>query len=933
MADDQSFKGFSQQMGGDVEATDQKAMEDSNALWDANTRAVNANAQARQKWGRLQKDQMTLFGKMEAQLSRVHQGLKSTSYGYQDLSRSAGGFFDKLKQGSTFSAMYNRKMDAMRKGQETFTKTLVATTGNLTQAMDQSQKYVNAVHDSYRSAHKMSAEFRVETKAMQKAVDDLNARFATQIAVSGDMKGAIEGMRREAFIMGRYLGTSMEDVMDSWNERLHQNIGTLDDARKEMVASTHEADMYAKGIKQLGDEYLKTGNIGKKQFVDMVRDASKLIGTGTIQIDGYSRALRNLMIETKKMQLSVNEQKGAAEGLAKVTKEMFTFGSELSLFGVKAAEQVRQMWNDPKWLAQQDEQVRKRLKMVQERFANEPEIVQTRAIMDVMRGSSAGSAMGMRMMANMTNTTLNREIIAKYTDNNMLQADAITKQIQSGEAEKAFNEKATQEAKDQRDKQVEVWRKDFEDMVKATHTPKDLDYKLVALVHNINKTLEYYVKYSIAGSLATQGLSFGGNLLMNKLTTGSFLGGGGGLFGGGSGLFGGGAASAGTATAGTAGTATAAGSGTAAAAAGALGTGAAIGAAFVGGVALGTAADYGFGLAVEKGLLGSREKKIQKLSGDKTFTSWVSRDPDRMKKFGIVSPTSMLAHALSSDKEISIMKQANEERVLMRGKEFATRKHMIEVLDERIKKLESYGKEITTLEQDELRDKKKQKKLLEWSIKNREDMNKMESKLAQQLDPLFEKRLKAVKKTISGLEFKKGMTTEEKAAQYYSEALEKGTLESGLINEGRMGEAVYKSLLELPESRRKQFGDLKKFAEAVSRLATKTEDIAALDVDEFGEAKKKMSPEERRKRIAEIYGKTELTEKFSTMSPEQLKAYSEAQGFAANFQISGGGEGLGEQVGKVATNAKNQIELQLPGRTIKLEGLGPAVAVTNSKEK
>ncbi|KKN24305.1 hypothetical protein LCGC14_0896130, partial [marine sediment metagenome] len=811
---------------------------------------------------------------------------------------------------TTVSALFARGIDAMRKGQTAYASSMVATTGDISKAMDQSQKYVTAVHDSYRSAHKMSGEYRVETKALQKAVDDLNDRFQTQIAVSGGMTNSIESMRKEALIMSKYLGTSMADVMDGWHERMQQSNLTLEESRKEMVRVAYQADKYAKEIGKLGDAYLKTGNIGKKEFAQMVRDVGKQFRTGTVQLDGYANALRGLLTETKKMGLSANEQRVAQEGMAKTVKSMFTMDSDLAIFGLKAAQQVREMWDDPKWLAQQDEQVQKRLKMVKKNFADEPVFVQQRAIMDVMRGSSAGSAMGMRMMANMSNLTLNRELIAKQTDGNILTADAIARQIQSGEAADKMEQTATKETKAQRDQQTSVWKKSIEDLVKASMTPKGRRYKMYAAVHKIQKEIEFIAKSTIWGAAATQGASLGKELLMMRMMRG---GGGPAAKGGGlvARLFGGGAAvaapaaatTAGTTVATTAGTTVATTAGTTAAggvAAGMAGmTAAVVGAGLVG-LAVGTLIDHGVGQAIAGGLFGEREAKIMELEGDATQSAFVSRKAMSLTHRG--------------DKGWQMIEK---ERVFMEGQEYEKRRDMVRALEKRIKRMERHEKDLSAVDTAKLKALRKERDEINKSVGKRIEREKEESRLAT-----IRLNVAQGKRIGDWMRRAEGGTANELARKLLTEKIG----DQPTITDARSAATDVVAQYELLSPEVKQKFNIKEFAKAVDIQAGR---LAIQGGDE-------MSKEEVITAFKEMTGET-LGKDVSLLTADA--AAREQLGRQARTQqaielILGRSSGAGiEGFSDVTTNAKGEISFTTPGQTIRLRGLAPAVAAQNQKMK
>jgi hypothetical protein len=478
---------------------DQRTADDSKAL----TEAVRQMAAAyRESSGALEH-----YGRLSAKARKEHEKFRDVlledakaakDWGkqlfslrgqYDDAKQSVKGFAGEMMRLGSISKVYADKLMYMRKGQEAFTKSLVATTGDTARAMEKSQQYVNAVHHSYANASKVAGEFRVETATLKKAVDDLNARFATQIAASGDMSGAMKGMQRDALVLGRYLGVEMSEIMDVWNDRMQQTTMTLDQSRKELIAVTYTADKYAKELAKMGDQFLKTGNVGKNEFLKMVQDVGKELRTGAYDAAAYSAALKDLLVKGKEGGLSVNEQRESAEAMKKVLSESSTMGGKLAVFGIKAAEQMISQWDDLSNFKNEHE--RKRMEIVRETFKDAPEPQKMEAVMSAMKGSASFNARIMHGMKDSTTGELNLELVKTVTQSGGFISSVLTKQIKNGEAALAFEKEAEAGASGEREEQTQLWRKGFEDMVKAGATPKDLDYKMVALVDEGVKYLEF----------------------------------------------------------------------------------------------------------------------------------------------------------------------------------------------------------------------------------------------------------------------------------------------------------------------------------------------------------------------------------------------------------------------------------------------------------
>lgn len=891
MADD-GFKDLTVTQA-DVSDTSKVTKESTRAIND-NTQAIQANTRAHEHWGRLAKDnrqeQEKLLAVMKeegkAAVSWTKQ-LFSLRRQYDDVKHSVGGFANQLANMATISATYQRKLEAMREGQKSFSKTLLATTDDLSAAQAKSQRYVNAVHEAYANAHRIAGEFRVESQALKQAVGELNARFATQIAASGDMQGAMQGMQRDAFILGRYLGVEMTDVMDMWQDRLNQTIGTLEESRKEVTEVAYVTDQYARELKALGGEYMKTGNIGKTEFLEMVRSVGRELRTGTIDTAGYARALKGLLVAGEEGLLTVNEHRVAAEGVKKMLSGVFRMGEEGSLFGTEVAKKIISQWDDLTNI--QNEGLRRRLEMVRANFGGAPEIQQLRAVMDVLRGSAAGNAEALRQMSGMMGGVLSREFIAKYTEGNLVIANQISEQIRSGKMAADFDEKATKDASKERGQQVDVWKKSIENLVKATHTPKDLDYKLIAEVEQIRNLLQSYIASSpwlaIGGQLAGALIPSLGRWAVGKM---------GGMFA---------QKALGRAAAGAAGTGAqvgfraapagvsqALGAGLPRGPATTLGRGALFGgragAALGGAGRLGLRALPGVGAALTAAYLGT--KAVNALSEElmSTQTKLATGGAHFGDYLDIV-----IAHGEDYIQEVTRLE----------GAEYEKKKKNLDLIDKRITDLKQYGENMTLVERETVKALQEQKKQIESEIGRRKKKETKEA-TAEGKRHRAERQARLTsrlqKMDITGAE-----SPDELARRLLFDQIA-GTERFGIqhLTGAGIGEDVQAAIAALPEAMRGRIQDPRALVETVQY------EVRRLLAQERG-----MSPEQLRSMTAEgikVAGQKTTGAAVAPVAvppPAAVQGAQEAQEVLLRV-VGEGGEGGGPSV--VRLNAKGEVEMK-----------------------
>ena len=510
---------------------------DSKAMTEAMAKQSNAyreNSAALEKYGRLSKkareeqqrlrDVMLEDAKAAAQWGKELLSLKSV---YGDVSNAAKGFAGELVRMSRLSNVYADKLKYMREGQESFTKSLVATTGDTNRAMETSQKYVNAVHKSYANAHAIAGEFRIESDKVKAAVGELNKRFATQIAATGNMEGAMKGMMREAVVMGRYLGMDMTQVMDVWNDRMHASNMTLNEARKEFIAVAYQTDRYAKELAKLGDKILKTGNLGKKELVEMIQTVSREMRTGILDAAAYSRALTDLMVKSKKAGQTAQEQIGTADTMKNLIKSMSDMTGPAGVFGARAAQDIMAGIASGQ-VKMRDAALQQRLETVS-RSSLAP-VQKMQAIMEAGQGSAEFTALALDKLRAATegNAPVLQEIAKTAAGGNQWLALQVQEQIASGDAQRNFSKQAEEDAaaaEGGRDKQTEKWKMSIEELVKASATPTDLDYKMIAVME---ESKNYLKRIVTEFPLLMVGMQVGGGLvnligkrLLGRVATGA----------------------------------------------------------------------------------------------------------------------------------------------------------------------------------------------------------------------------------------------------------------------------------------------------------------------------------------------------------------------------------------------------------------------------
>lgn len=912
MADDpKNIGGFSE--GIDSVSEQSTEVKNQAQAWAENTQAINTNASARQKWGRTAKEQ-------DSWLSKIGAKLENLPGSYHSVTKGVGEFGNKLLEAGSVSSVYSRKLEAMRKGQEAFSRTMIATTGNTSRAMAKSQQYVNAIEKSYASAHKMAGEFRVESETMRKAIDDLNARFATQIAASGNMEGAMEGMRREAFVLGRYLGMEMTEVMDTWNERMSQTNMTLEEARADMVAVAHVADQYAKEVQKLGDRFMKTAHIGKREFVEMVRDVGRELQIGTYNASAYARALKGVVTQGEKMKLTKKEVKGTADAMKEVVKEIFTEGGKGSYFGTKLALNIVNNWDEA--LSQMPDALRERVKAVKENMPNASELEQAMAIMNVMQGSGYGTSYAIKAMRETMDATTMRAYIKDVGGTTMLQANALTKAVESGQLEKDFMKKAAAEDAGGKKDQIEVWKKGIDDIVKSAHTPQDLDYKMIATVEEIKETLQKYVREF---PLIMAGAQLGGSLV-GKLG-GKMLGFIGKRLGiGALAKLGGGAA---TTAAGGAATTAAGGGGLTSA------MGSAVGMAKVASVAVPAAAAALAGTAgvavghyVVDEWIGPKlvkqfasKETLRALGKDKTLSGWLGGSETGRGVMGTLS-----GGLLTDDATERQLKEMREMTTRVRHGEYKKRKEMIETIDGRIREMENYDYKLNRAQEAELKALKDKKKAIEGSIKTELEREKKLRKIKHREYDVGRRR--RIQTRLAEFAPKTGESMENMAERFLSEGFIGADLGSG-----DFAKEVQEALATLPKSMTKGIKDINKFSQVVQQKAMRR--FLATQ----GKKVKGMSPAE----VKEFY--EQITQQkvagVEAMSKEEQEAMRAGAAIPSlQLSVSGGGyegevgfkAGLGK-VSKMHVNARGQWVIPLPGQQIVLDGGEMAAANAKAAQK
>jgi hypothetical protein len=460
---------------------------------------IRRSQQAGEKWYRTRKD---MTDQQRTFIEQLKEGTKeilaevaamgSLTGTLKEVQGHTQQYIRSLGQLTSVSTIYKNTLEDMRKGQVAFTGSIQATTDSIGTASQKSQDYINGVRESYGNARKLAGEFKMETAAIEQATDQLNQKFASQIQAMGSVEGGLKGMQRDAVIFSRYMGTEMSDVIEMWGERLEQTNKTMKEVQNETALLAGESDAYGKALQKLGKRMLRTGHIGKKQFLSMIREVGKEMKTGTFNAVAYSKALRGLLIQAKKTHRTQQEQARSAQALKEITTGFGEGESPFAIFGFRAASSILDRIDDLSWV--KDEQTRARLAQVREETAGEGQYTTLETIRNALQGTPELMKESFRAMreTGMDQATM-AAIIANQTGANMWQARPVAAAIRGGDFETAMEEVQKIET-EQQDQRAEKLRTSVDELVKQGAKPIEMQYKIADTLEKIKGVVEGWIR-------------------------------------------------------------------------------------------------------------------------------------------------------------------------------------------------------------------------------------------------------------------------------------------------------------------------------------------------------------------------------------------------------------------------------------------------------
>lgn len=487
---------------------------------------------------------------------------------FADVGGAVVGFINKLKTTISVSNVYNRMMTEMREGQKAFSSSVYATTDAMGQAQAQSQRFVDSVHDAYADARDVAAQYGVEVDKVRKISDGLMSRFKGQLAAQSDMSGSLRSLTRQTFLFARYMGVDSAEATALLEERMQSSNKTLGEAKREMIGIARQADILARGIKTLGDRFMKTGRVSRREFLGIIKGMQGAFKTGVLDAEAYSAAVTKSILSAAKSGMTATEQATVATGFGQL---MAGLQKANNLFGMNLAKAVDGMEGRLDQIA--NKQTRERVKAVLERTKGQADIIRWRELIGAVRGDAQMGAMILDQLKEQTGGDygLLTTLVQNTSGLEAYQSGTLAQLIQQGKLQDAMRKVAptTKEGKKAHEEQLDVFKTKFEELMEKGHTPAKLQYQTAKKAYELQQKLyKIFENHPLMMMAITAGIQ----LIAARL----LLGGAGGISGMFGGLFSRGAAGAagaagatGAAAVGTAGATTAARTGIMARAAGA----------------------------------------------------------------------------------------------------------------------------------------------------------------------------------------------------------------------------------------------------------------------------------------------------------------------------------------------------------------------------
>jgi hypothetical protein len=540
LADDTTIKGFEKAgkaMGEHTKTTADltKATEAQTAAMQPNIRALENFANTTAEAARQQETLGESISRQNRQLIDQARQVGSLQSQYASLTGGLSGFIGNMGRMISLGNVYTQLLDEMRTGQKAFTASLSASTKELGSATENADKVLWAYRNTMADARNIAARLGIDYEELKGISGSLVNQFTSQLIATGRTTEATMELQKNVVHLSRFMGTDYAETIGMVDNRLQGSTKTLGEVQDELIAVAREADKWTGALQNMGDRAMKTGNVTRKQFWEVLKGIKQEFQGGMYAAEGFAKSTRLLMTAAKESGLTPEESKAMAGGFGRIIKQMGSFNS---IFGAKTAQYFGSLLSDLSQI--QDDALRKRFEPYAKRFmeTGQLNVLDLRALVSTSQGSAEGIHHLSRIIRESgVSRDVIRSIFAETLGPHQQHlADKITDFVRSGQSEKAFKAISTSDKKSQKTRkdQLDVFKAKFDDLIKAGHSTASVQHSIAKKAYELQQEIYGWLQRSpllmaaaIMGAKALGGLlGMAGRGIATRLGTRLAMGGG-----------------------------------------------------------------------------------------------------------------------------------------------------------------------------------------------------------------------------------------------------------------------------------------------------------------------------------------------------------------------------------------------------------------------
>jgi hypothetical protein len=425
---------------------------------------------------------------------------------FKDAAGAVSGFLGQLKKTVSVTNIYQRSLEEMRRGQENYSKSILASTSQLGRASQQNQKYIDALHDSYVNARNIAADYGVEASKVRQIADELQSSFASQLGVMDNQSKALQDLQKQTFLFSRMTGISATEAIQRMDERLKGSLMTLEEVREEQMRVLKVVDDYKNALNALGKEAQKTGQVTAKEFLQVLGGVRQEFRLGNYDAVSYAKSIKTVLQAGKGAGLTAGQAKDTARGFGQMMGNMskFTnfFGAKSAMVFENAIQNVDQI---------QDKALKQQIKTIQ--ASDLTGVQRLEAISNALAGTGEGQALLLDQMAQNFSPAMMREWMKQQGGLTQMQALVLQQKVSSGELQGQLKKDA-QKSLGERKKETDVFTASIEQLAKEGATATKLRYRMAKDLHALKqRALAYFEDSPMEIALAMAAVQAGAGLL------------------------------------------------------------------------------------------------------------------------------------------------------------------------------------------------------------------------------------------------------------------------------------------------------------------------------------------------------------------------------------------------------------------------------------